>query len=107
MGWVKTELELYKDIDAGTSDVTQSYVPKSGEFFIECIEGEAAFDINCAVEVLFDGALVWLTKGSSRMDRSLSFTGDATKKVELKLDAIDLASGSVFLGGYVLIRQVE
>jgi hypothetical protein len=105
MGITRTTLELYKDVTAGTDDKTQFHVPATGEFSIVCIEGEAAFDINCAVAVMFDGAIVWVTKGSSTMDRPKRFTGDGVKKVELVLDANDLPSGSVFLGGYVLIEQ--
>ena len=105
MGITRTELELYKDITNGTTDATQFFVPAVGEFTITLIEAEAAFDINCKVEVKFDGALVWMTKGSSRMDRAKRFTGDAVKKVELILDAVDLPSGTVTLGGFVLIEQ--
>lgn len=100
-----TELELYKDVMAGTEDATQEYAP-AGEFSIEHIDGEAAFDINCAVSVWFDGAVVWLTKGSSEMNRQKMFTGDGVKKVILKLDANDLPSGSVYLGGYVRIQEI-
>jgi len=105
MALVKTELELFKDVTYGTTDVTQYHVPATGDFQIVCIEGEAAFDLNCAVTVKFNGVLVWTTKGSSRMDRPKTFTGDGVKKVELILDATDLTSGSVLLGGYVLIHQ--
>ena len=101
----RTELELFKDVAAATSDATQFYVPPVGEFKIECIEAEAAFDMNCAVEVKFDGVIVWMTKGSSRMDRHKSFVGDGVKKVELVLDAVDLPSGSIYLGGFVLITE--
>ena len=106
MALILTELELFKDVTYGTTDATQFVIPASGIFKILCIEGEAAFDINCAVEVKFDGNLIWMTKGSSRMDRPKEFTGDGVKKVELVLDATDLPSGSAYLGGYVKIEQV-
>ena len=106
MALILTELELFKDVTSGTTDATQFVIPASGIFKILCIEGEAAFDMNSAVEVWFDGALVWFTKGSSSMERPKEFTGDGVKKVELKLDATDLVSGSVYLGGYVKIEQV-
>ena len=105
MALVKTELEIYKDITAGTEDKTESFTPATGDFTIMCIEAQAAFDINCAVEIKFDGVIVWMTKGTSRMERPKTFTGDGVKKVEIVLDALDLPSGSVYLGGYVLIHQ--
>ena len=106
MALILTELELFKDTAAGTTDATQFVIPASGVFKILCIEGEAAFNVNCAVEVKFDGNIIWMTKGSSRMDRPKEFTGDGVKKVELVLDATDLITGSVYLGGYVKIEQV-
>ncbi len=106
MALVLTELELYKDVTAGTEDKTQFHVPVSGDFLITKIESQGAFDINCAVEVLFDGQLVWFSKGVSTLDRTKEFVGDGVKKVELVLNALDLPSGSVFLGGYVMIEQV-
>jgi len=106
MAVIFTELELYKDITAGTTDSSQFVVPAAGVFNILCIEGQAAFDMNSAVEVWFGGALVWFTKGSSSMERPKEFVGDGVKKVELRLDAADLVSGSVYLGGYVKIEQV-
>lgn len=105
MALVKTKLEIYKDITYGNTDATQNFTPATGVFSIMCIEGEAAFDLNCAVIVKFGGDLVWSTKGSSRMDRPKELTGDGVKKVELILDASDLTSGSVLLGGFVLIHQ--
>jgi len=105
MAKTRIKLELYKDITNGTSDATQNYTPPVGTFFITLIEGEAAFDINCAVEVLFDGSPVWLTKGSSKRTEPIELTGDNSKKVELVLDATDLTSGSVLLGGLVKIEH--
>jgi len=105
MSITRTKLELYKDITAGTEDKTQSHTPASGAFRIVLCEGEAAADLNCAVIVKFDGSPVWLTKTSSSRTEPIELTGDATKKVELVLDANDLPSGSVLLGGLVKIEQ--
>jgi len=99
-------LELFKDVTAGTSDSTQNYVPASGAFLIEYIEGEGAFDMNSAVVVKFDSTIVWMTKGSSKRTEPIELTGDGVKKVELVLDATDLPVGSVLLGGLVKIKQV-
>lgn len=104
MAITKTELKLDKDIGWGTIDKTQSFVPAVGEFSVTA-KGRGAFDINCAVKVLFDGALIWFTKGIDKTDEPLRFTGDGVKKVELWLDANDLPSGSVLLGGTVKIQQ--
>jgi len=106
MAIIKTTLEIYKDVTAGTTDATQNVVPAAGLFRITVMEGEAACDINCAVIVKFDGAPIWLTKGSSKRTEPLELTGDGVKKVELILDATDLPSGSVFLGGLVKVEQV-
>jgi len=105
LGLVKTTLELYKDITNGNDDKTQSHTPATGKFKIVLCEGEAAFDINVAVRVDFDGSPVWLTKGSSKRTEPIELTGDNSKKVELVLDANDLPSGSVFIGGLVKIEQ--
>ena len=99
-----TELELFKDVTAGQTEVTD-YAPPTGEFLIVFIEAEGAYDLNCAIEVKFDSVLVWSSKGSSKMTRAKSFTGDGVKKVELILDATDLPTGSVFLGGYIKIEE--
>lgn len=99
-------LELYKDVTAGTQDATENWTPASGTFTIKNAQGEGAFDINCAIEVLFGGELVWITKGSSNMSAAKEFTGDGVKQVELVLNATDLPTGSVFLGGRVEIEQV-
>ena len=107
MSLVATELELFADIDAGDVDATQTHTPATGIFTIRCMEGEAAFDMNCAVQVKWDGTVIWMTKGSSKNNRHYEFTGDGTKKVELILNATDLGSGSVYLGGYVMIEQVS
>jgi len=101
----RTELELYKDITSGTADATQNFVLAVGEFSIVSIQGEAAFDLNCAITVKYDGALLWSTKGSSGHKDPIVLTGDGVKKVELILDATDLPSGSVLLGGHVRIEQ--
>ena len=105
MGLVRTTLELYKDITSGTSDSSQFHVPVVGNFSIVSVEGEAAFDLNCAVRVVFDGTTVWFTKGSSKHNEPIELVGDNVKKVELILDAVDLPSGSVFLGGHIKIEQ--
>lgn len=105
MGLVRTTLELYKDITSGTSDSTKFHVPAVGDFTIVSVTGEAAFDLNCAVRVTFGGDTVWFTKGSSKHNDSIELVGDNVKKVELILDAVDLPSGSVFLGGHIKIEQ--
>jgi len=105
MGLVRTTLELYKDVTAGTDDKTKSHVPVTGDFSIVSVTGEAAFDINVAVRVDFDGSPVWVTKGSSKHADVIALVGDGVKKVELVLDANDLPSGSVFIGGHVKIEQ--
>ena len=105
MPLVYTKLELYKDITFNTEDKTQSHTPATGPFSIVLCEGEAAFDPNVAVVVKFDGTPVWLTKGSSKRTEPIVLTGNAVKKVELVLDANDLPSGSVFIGGLVKIEQ--
>ncbi len=105
MGLVRKTLELFKDIDSGTEDKTESHTPATGPFTITFIEAQAAFDINVAVIVKFDGTPVWLTKGSSIRTKPIELVGDNTKKVELVLDANDLPSGSVYIGGHVKIEQ--
>jgi len=105
MGLVRTTLELYKYVTYGTEDKTQTHTPVTGPFEIVLCEGEAAFDINVSVIVKFDGDPVWVTKGSSKRTEHIELTGDGTKKVELVLDANDLASGSVYIGGLVKIKQ--
>ena len=107
MSKIRTNLELYKDITSGTEDKSQSHVPDTGAFAITMICGEAAYDTNCAVVVKFDGNPVWLTKGSSKRDEPIELVGDGVKKVELVLDAVDLPSGSVYLGGLVKIEQED
>lgn len=105
MGLVRTTLQLYKDVEFNTEDKTQSHTPATGPFEIVLCEGEAAFDVNVAVLVKFGGSPVWLTKGSSRRTEHIELIGDNSKKVELVLDANDLPSGSVFIGGLVKIKQ--
>jgi len=100
-----TELEKYVDMTFGNDDKTQSFTPPVGDFWILRIEGQAAFDANCKVKVLFDNAIIWGTNGSSEMNRAQKYTGDAVKKVELVLDATNMPSGSSLLGGYVRIRS--
>lgn len=102
---VVTKLELFKDVSSGTEDKTQSHTPATGPFHITLMEGEAAFDMNVAVIIKFDGDPVWLTKGSSRRIEHVELIGDNSKKVELVLDANDLGSGSVYIGGMVVIEQ--
>jgi hypothetical protein len=106
MAVIHTQLELYKDMLAGTSDATQFVIPAVGPFKILAIEGQAAFDMNSAVKVAFGGVVVWFTKGSFLVSRHREFIGDGIKKVELILDATDVSSGSVWLGGFVSIEQV-
>ena len=106
MAVIFTELEIYKDMAAGTSDATQFVIPAVGPFIITSIEGQAAFDMNSAVKVLFGGEVIWFTKGSSEMKRHKELIGDGAKKIELVLDALDLVSGSVYLGGYLKMEQV-
>ena len=101
----RTILELFKDVTAGTEDKTQSHTPAIGPFAITLMVGEAAFDTNVAVLVKFDGNPVWITKGSSRREEPIELVGDNVKKVELVLDANDLPSGSVYIGGMVKIEQ--
>ena len=105
MGLERTELHIYKDITAGTKDETMTFTPVAGEFFIVFMEGEAPFDLNCAVKVLFDGDLVWFTKGVSIHNHKLDFVGDGVKQVVLSLDATAFPSGTVLLGLHVNIEQ--
>ena len=106
MSLKRTILELYKDVDSGADDKTQSYAPATGEFNIVIEEAEAAFDLNCAVKVMFNGTdIVYETKGSLGRNLTKTRTGDGVKKVELVLDANDLPSGSVLLGGKVVIVE--
>lgn len=105
MSIARTKLELYKDVSAGTEDKTQSHTPSTGPFRIVEIYGEGAFDMNVSVIVMFDGSAVWLTKGSSSRLEPIDLVGDGVKKVELVLDATDLSSGSVYIGGLVKIEQ--
>lgn len=106
MAVTKTTLELYKNITAGSDDKTQSFTPSIGYFYIVLINAEAAFDMNVAVRVDFNGSPVWLTKGSSQYLEHIKLLGDGIKKIELVLDANDLPNGSVFIGGIVKIEQV-
>lgn len=105
MSITRTTLEIYKDVPGGTEDKTSSHTPETGPFRIVLACGEAAFDTNVAVIVKFDGSPVWLTKGSSFRTDPIELIGDAVKKVELVLDANDLPSGSVYIGGMVKIEQ--
>lgn len=98
-------LELYKEITAGNTDATQTFTPAAKEFKITHIEGQAAFDLNCVVKLEFDGVLVWHTKGASTRTKPIELTGDGVKILKLVLDATDLGSGTVLLGGRVEIEQ--
>ena len=100
----RTELEAYADVENGTKDDSQSYAP-AGEFTINKMEAQGAFDLNCVVSVSFDGATIWESKGVSETERAKSFTGDGVKLVKLELDCVDLTDGSAKLGGYVLIME--
>lgn len=98
-------LELYKNITSGTSDATQNFVPAAGPFRIIIQEAESGFDLNVAVKIMFDGALVFETKGNLVKEIFKERVGDAVKKVELVLDATDLPAGSALLGGKLTIEQ--
>jgi hypothetical protein len=102
---VETILEIYKDVTYNTEDKTQSHTPAVGPFTITMVCGEAAFDTNVAVILKFDGDPIWITKGSSLRTEPIELVGDNTKKVELVLDANDLPSGSVYIGGMAKIVQ--
>ena len=105
MALVRTILEIYSDVQSGTENKTQFHVPSSGLFRIMLVEGEAAFDVNVAVIIKFDGVPVWLTKGSSKRTELIELEGDGVKKLEIVLDATDLSSGSVYIGAFVKIEQ--
>lgn len=98
MGLLKTRLHLHKDITSGTKDETKTYTP-SGEFTLKRGSVYGAYDLNCKVEVTFDGEILFHGKGGEILHDSVTRTGDGVKICKMSLNCIDLPSGSATLGG--------
>jgi len=101
---LRTRLCLHKDITAGTKDETQTYTP-SGEFRLVRASINAAYDLNCVVNIDFDGEILFHGKGGETLMSPITRTGDGIKVVKLILDAADLPTGSVILGGDVHFEE--
>ena len=101
-----TSLSITKDITASNKDETQKVVPGIGKFLVYQIEGQAGFDINVKVEIIFGTEILWITKGAMKSDRRITGTGDGVKELKLSLNAVDLPSGSVTLGLSCKVRHV-
>jgi len=106
MGIVKTQLVISKEVAAQTEECV-TFIPPSGEFFVTHFIGEAAFDTNCAVKVVWDSdgtpEILFSTKGSTIADLDISRIGDGVKKLALCLDNGLL--GPVVMSGIVDVRQ--
>jgi hypothetical protein len=85
-----------------------SYIP-AGEWTIKKFHGEAAFNPNCAVKLVWDyqGAgeeILWSIKGSGVMPVPVTRTGDGVKKVAVCLDN-GLVEGPVIMSGHAEIEE--
>lgn len=104
----KTEMIISLDVGYGDAEC-ETYTPANGvEFNIIAFHGEAAFDPNAAVELVWDSdgtpEILWTIKGSGQCPISFTRTGDGTKKLALCLDN-GMASGSVYMSGYALVVE--
>lgn len=109
MANVVTELRISEEVAAQTQECVEFVVP-AGPFTIESFVGDAAFDINCAVKLVWDfqGAgeqIIWTHKGAAGMPFvEDSLVGDGVKKVAVCLEN-SLTTGGVFMSGYAKIVQ--
>ena len=106
MGITRTELDLAKEVAAITEDYVE-FTPALGEFQIMFMRGEAAFDANVAIKLIWDYGgteeILWITKGSGYRDKLIRRTGDGVKKLAIALEN-GLAS-PVLLEGYAYVEQ--
>jgi len=100
----RTTLSLHKNIIFGNIDDTQKYVP-AGDFALTQGHSFGAYDLNCLVKITFDGEILFHGKGGETLKHVVRRTGDGVKEVKLILDAMDLPSGSVVLGGFGEIEE--
>lgn len=106
MGIVRTSISLSKSVAATTEDVS-TFIPATGDFWVTGFCGEASFDTNCAVKIIWDYGgteeILWSTKGSTNVPLNIKRTGDNAKKIALTLD--NGLAGSVIMSGMCTIIQ--
>ena len=106
MALTRTVLTLSKSVAATTEDSTD-FTPATGDFFITTFHGEAAYDTNCAVKLIWDFGgteeILWSTKGSAILDIEITRTGDGVKKLALTLD--NGLAGAIIMSGMAKIVQ--
>jgi len=95
----RTRLNLHKDIASSDTDETQSFIPGVGEFSLVMGAIYGGYDLNCKVEVTFDGGIMFHGKGGETLLAPVTRTGDGVKVCKMILDCTDLPSGSATLGG--------
>lgn len=94
----RTRLNLHKEITAGQTDETQTYTP-AGPFTLSKAAINGAYDLNCVVRIEFGSEVIFHGKGAEVLLEPIDRVGDGVKIVKLILDAIDLPTGTVYLGG--------
>jgi len=107
MAITRTDLMISKEVAATTEDC-DNFVPASGEFSVISFHGEAAFDPNCAVKLVWDWGeageeILWSTKGAGKMAMPIIRTGDGVKKLAVCLD--NGLSGPVVMSGHAKVEQ--
>ena len=103
------ELELSMEVGATTSECV-TYTPANGkDFRVLSFHGEAAFDANAAVELIWihnhdteDEDVLWTIKGSGGLAHMIRRTdADGTRKLALCLD--NGLGGAVYMSGHARI----
>ena len=106
MAITKTTISLSKEVAATTEDV-ETFIPATGDFYITKFCGEAAFDTNCAIKIIWDYGgteeILWSTKGVTVVDLDIERTGDGVKKIAIALD--NGLNGTVIMAGMFTIVQ--
>ena len=107
------ELSLSMEV-AGESMECDVYIPANGKRFkVLNFEGEAAFDVNAAVKLVWimnhvseTAETLWSIKGAGQLPKSISRSNaDGIRKLSLCLD--NGLTGAVFLSGHARIWVEE
>jgi hypothetical protein len=92
---------LYQSVSAYSSATDEQIVDNGEKFIVYCVGGNACYDTQVKVEVLFDTTVIFSTHGEDQQDERTGLyegTGDGSKKLKIKLTN-DSASAET-IGGY-------
>lgn len=97
----KTEKRFFKNVEANTSE-TDEFIPPTGTFFISQLGGNGGANTDTVVAIIWDyggdDEVLFCTHGDSNQLVNIELTGDASKKLVIKL--INDQGSDDFLGGF-------